>query len=63
MSSSRQFGKILFLLEILNFCSDGGNGNFIYSIFKATSLIYEAPLSLAAHQKKNICFFLIVMDD
>ncbi len=40
-------------LEILHYFPDGGNGNFL----KATSLICEAQLSFAAHQKYLICFF------
>jgi len=39
--------------EILNYCPDGGNGNFL----KATSLICEAQLTFAAHQKYIISFF------
>ncbi len=64
-SSSRQFCNIFCWLEILNYCPDGGNGNFhcSSSFLKATSLICEAQLSFAAHQKYNLCFFLIVMDD
>ncbi len=46
-------------LEILNYCPDDGNG--IYhcssSFLKATSLIWEARLSFAAHQKYIIWFF------
>ncbi len=34
-----------------------------YDPFKDTSLIFEAQLSFAAHQKYILCFFLIVMDD
>ncbi len=58
-SSSRQFCNILCWLEILNYCPDGGNGKFYCSssIVKATSLICEAQLSFAAHQKYIIfCF-------
>ncbi len=60
MSSSRQIHNIFCWLEILNYCPDGGNGNFhcSSSFLKATSLICEAQLSFAAHQN-----FLIVMDD
>ncbi len=61
MSSSRQFCNILCWLKILNYCPDGGNGKSCSSSFlKATSLICEAQLSFAAHQK-YIHFFLIVM--
>ncbi len=58
-SSYRQFHNILCWLEILNYCPDGGNGNFHCSIsfIKATSLIFEAQLSFSAHQKYIICFF------
>ncbi len=58
MSSSRQFRNILCWLEILNYCPDGGNGNFhcSSSFLKATSLICEAQLSFAAHQKYILCF-------
>ncbi len=58
-SSSRQFHNILCWLEILNYYPDGGNGNFhSYSSFlKATSLICEAQLSFAAHQKFILWFF------
>ncbi len=40
-------------MEILNYCPDGGNGNFhcSSSFLKATSQICEAQLSFAAHQK------------
>ncbi len=64
-SSSRQFHNIFCWLEILNYCPDGGNGNFhcSSSFLKTTSLICEAQLSFAAHQKYILCFFLIVMDD
>ncbi len=57
-SSSRQFRNIFCWLEILNYCPDGGNGVFhcSSSFLKATSLICEAQLSFAAHQK-CICFF------
>ncbi len=59
MSSSRQFHNILCWLEILNYCPDGGNRNFhcSSSFLKATSLICEAQLSFAAHQKYILCFF------
>ncbi len=52
-SSSRQFHNIFCWLEILNYCPDDGNGNFhcSSSFLKATSLICEAQLSFAAHQK------------
>ncbi len=58
-SSSRQFCNILCWLHILNYCPDGGNGNFhcSISILKATSLICEAQLSFAAHQKYILWFF------
>ncbi len=58
-SSSRQFHSILCWLGILNYCPDGGNGNFhcSSSFLKATSLIFEAQLSFAAHQKDIISFF------
>ncbi len=59
MSSSRQIHNIFCWLEILNYCPDGGNGNFhcSSSFLKATSLICEAQLSFAAHQKYILCFF------
>ncbi len=52
-SSTRQFCIILCWSEILKYCPDGGNGNFhcSSSFIKATSLISEAQLSFAAHQK------------
>ncbi len=52
-SSSRQFRNIFCWLEILNYCPDGGDGNFLCSstFLKATSLICEAQLSFAALQK------------
>ncbi len=58
-SSSRPFRNILCWLEFLNCCPDGGNGNFhcSSSFLKATSLICEAQLSFAAHQKYIISFF------
>ena len=58
-SSSRQFCNILCWLEILNYCPDGGNGNFhcSSSFLKATSLICEAQFSFAAHQKYILWFF------
>ncbi len=65
-SSSRQIHNILCWLEILNYCPDGGNGNFHCSsyFFKATSLICVAfdffrkrCQSFAAHQKYILCFF------
>ncbi len=42
-SSSRQIRNILCWLEILNYCPDGGNGNFhcSSSFLKATSLIVK----------------------
>ncbi len=57
-SSSRQIHKMLCWLEILNYCLDGGNGHFhcSSSFLKATSLICEAQLSFAAHQKYIIWF-------
>ncbi len=59
MSSSRQIHNIFCWLEILNYCPDGGNGNFHCSspFLKATSLICEAQLSFAAHQKYILWFF------
>ncbi len=59
MSSSRQFRNIFCWLQILNYCPDGGNGNFncSSSFLKATSLICEAQLSFAAHQKYILWFF------
>ncbi len=59
MSSSRQIRNIFCWLEILNYCPDDGNGNFhcSSSFLKATSLICEAQLSFAAHQKYIIWFF------
>ncbi len=58
-SSSKQFRNILCWLETLNYCPDGGNGNFhcSSSFLKANSLICEAQLSFAAHQKNILCFF------
>ncbi len=58
-SSSRQIRNILCWLEILNYCPDGGNGNFhcSSSFLKTTSLICEAQLSFAAHQKYILWFF------
>ncbi len=58
MSSSRQIHSIFCWLEILNYCPDGGNGNFhcSSSFLKATSLICEAQLSFAAHQKYVLWF-------
>ncbi len=58
-SSSRQCRYILCWLEILNYCPDGGNGYFhgSSSFLQATSLISEAQLSFAAHQKYIIWFF------
>ncbi len=57
-SSSRQFRNILCWLEIINYCPDGGNCHFYCSssFLKATSLICEAQLSFAAHQKYIIWF-------
>ncbi len=59
MSSSRQFRNIFCWLEIINYCSDGGNGNFHCSSYflKATSLICEAQLYFSAHQKYILWFF------
>ncbi len=56
------FLNILCWLEILNYYPDGGNWNFHSStaFLKATSQIFEAQLSFAAHQKS--IFFFIVMD-
>ncbi len=58
-SSSRQIHNIFCWLEILNYCPDGGNGNFhcSSSFLKATSLICEAQLSFAAHHKYILWFF------
>ncbi len=58
-SSSRQIHNIFCWLEILNYCPDGGNGNFhcSSSFLKAISLICEAQLSFAAHQKYILWFF------
>ncbi len=52
-SSYRQFHKMLCWLEILNYCPDGGNGDFhcSRSFLKSTSLICEDQLFFAAHQK------------
>ncbi len=60
-SSSRQIHNIFCWLEILNYCPDGGNGNFhcSSSFLKATSLICEAQLSFATHQKYILWFFLL----
>ncbi len=59
MSSSRQFRNILCWLEIRNCYPDGGNGNFqcSSSFLKAASLICEAKLYVAAHQKYIILVF------
>ncbi len=43
-SSSRLFRYILCWLDILNYCPDGGNGNFLKTCLKATSLICEVQL-------------------
>ncbi len=58
-SSSRQFRNIYCWLEILNYCPDVGNVNFhcSSSFLKAISLICEAQLSFAAHQKYILWFF------
>ncbi len=58
MSSSRQIHNIFCWLEILNYCPDVGNGNVhcSSSFLKATSLICEAQLSFAAHQKYILWF-------
>ncbi len=58
-SSSRQFRNILCGLDIFNYCPDGENGNVhcSSSFLKATSLICEAQLSFAAHQKYIVYFF------
>ncbi len=58
-SSSRQFRNIFCWLEMFNYFPDGGNGNFhcSSSFLKATSLICEAQLSFAAHQKYILWFF------
>ncbi len=58
-SSSRQIHNIFCWLKILNYCPDGGNRNFhcSSSFLKATSLICEAQLSFAAHQKYILWFF------
>ncbi len=52
------FLNIFCWLEILNYYPDGGNWNFHCStaFLKATSQIFEAQLSFAAHQK-SIFFF------
>ncbi len=59
VSSSRRIRIIFSWLEILNYCFDGGNGNFhcSSSFLKDTSLIGEAQLYFAAHQKYVLCFF------
>ncbi len=58
-SSFRQIHNILCWLEPLNYCPDGGNGNFhcSSSFLKATSLICEAQWFSATHQKYILCFF------
>ncbi len=58
-SSSRQFRNIFGWLEFINYCPVCGNGNFhcSSSFLKATSLICEAQLSFAAHQKYILSFF------
>ncbi len=55
-SSSRQIRNILCRLEILNYCPDGGNGNFhcSSSFLKTTSLICEAHYLLL--HIRNILF-------
>jgi len=53
-SSSRQFHNILCWLKILTYCPDF---HFSRSFLKATSLICEAELSFAAHQKYVLWFF------
>ncbi len=55
----KKIHNIFCWLEILNYCPDGGNGNChcSSSFLKATSLICEAQLSFAAHQKYILCFF------
>ncbi len=57
--SSKQFSNILCWLKMLNYCPDGGNGNFHCSSYflKATSLICKAKLSFAAHKKYILWFF------
>ncbi len=58
-SSSRQIHNILCWLEILNYSPNGGNGTFhcSTSFLIATSQIFEAQLSFAAHQKYILWFF------
>ncbi len=58
-SSSRQIHDIFCWLKIIHYCPDGENGNvhFSSSFLKATSLIFEAQLSFAAHQKYILSFF------
>ncbi len=59
MSSSRLIHNMLRWLGIPKYCPDGGNANFhcCSSFLKATSLICEAQLSFAAHQKYILWFF------
>ncbi len=63
-SSSRQIHNIFCWLENLNYCPDGGHLHFhCSSAFpKATSLICEAQLSYAAHQKYILWFFSLWCD-
>ncbi len=58
-SSSRQFCNIYVDCKFLIIAPDGGNGHFhcSRSFLKATSLICQAQLSFAAHQKYILCFF------
>ena len=66
-SSSRQFCNIFCWLEILNYCPDGGNGNFhcSSSFLKATSLITNLWSSIIFCCTSEIysLVLLIVMDD
>ncbi len=57
---STLFRNIFCWLEILNYCPDGGNGNFhcSSSFLKATSLICKAQFSFAAHQKYILFYFI-----
>ncbi len=62
MSYSRQIHNILCWLEILNYCPDGGNGNFhcSSSFLKATSL---SSIIFCCTSEIYSLVFLIVMDD
>ncbi len=64
-SSSRQFRNILCWLEILNYCSDGGNWVFTSLALFLKPLHKFVKLNYLLLHIRNIfiVFFLIVMDD